>query len=568
MLKLPYGISDFASLRRDGYFYQDRTGYIPVLESLGERYLIFLRPRRFGKSLWLSILAHYYGQEHAEDFEWLFQGLAVGEQPTPLANSYLVLKFDFSRIDTSSREETKLGFTRNVIGGIRQFLLRYQALLPNLNPDQILTEEDASTSIQNLFTALTGTDHRIYLLIDEYDHFTNQLIGPDLRHFQEIVTGTGYVRKFYESIKTATGQGTVERIFMTGVSPVTLDSLTSGFNIGANLSRLPRLNELMGFREEEVQALLKNLDQLDADQLAVLRNWYNGYRFAEEAPESIYNPDMVLYYAKEHQHRGRPPQDMLDTNIASDYGRIRQLFRLGGKEARHFELLQQLLETREIRTQITAQFSFEKTFTDVDFLSLLYYTGLLTMRGNQLGIPKLAIPNKVIEKLYYDYFGDYIAQQAEQRPPELRVQDAVVEMAEHNDPRPLLQLVSDTLGQLSNRDAMPLNEHTIKSILVSYLHASQLYFIQSEPEFGRKYVDLLLLKREPFPAPHQFAFELKYLKKQEAQRLEATVAEARAQLKGYLQSELLRSLADLRAWVVVFVGAEVGYVGEVEVLGS
>ena len=351
---------------------------------------------------------------------------------------------------------------------------------------------------------------------------------------------------------------------MTGVSPVTLDSLTSGFNIGKNFSRSPVLNELMGFREAEVQALLENAGQLDAGQLALLRNWYNGYRFHEAAPESLYNPDMVLYYATEHQHRGGPPEDMLDTNIASDYGRIRQLFRLGGREARHFELLQRLLEEREIRSPITAQFSFEKTFTDVDFLSLLYYTGLLTIRGNQLGIPKLVIPNKVIEKLYYDYFGDFIAQQTEQRPAELRVQDAVVELAEHNDPHPLLALVSDTLQKLSNRDWMPFNESTVKAILVSYLHASQLYFIQSEPEFEQKYVDLLLQRREPFPAPHQFAFELKYLKKKDAHRLEKVVGEAQTQLNGYLQSELLRSLTDLRAWVIVFVGTEVGYAGEVE----
>ncbi|GAB4410500.1 MAG: ATP-binding protein [Bacteroidia bacterium] len=563
LMKLPYGISDFARLRRDGYYYQDRTSYIPVLESLGEPYLIFLRPRRFGKSLWLSTLAHYYGREHAKDFEWLFKGLAVGEQPTPRVNSYLVLSLDFSRIDTSSREETKQGFTRNVVSGIRQFLLRYQAILPDLDPDKILAEEDASNSIQNLFTALTGTDHRIYLLIDEYDHFTNQLIGPDLRHFQEIVTGTGYVRKFYESIKTATGQGTVERIFMTGVSPVTLDSLTSGFNISKNFSRSPLLNELMGFREQEVEALLEKLGQLNVGQLGLLRSWYNGYRFHEAASESIYNPDMVLYYATEHQHQGCPPQNMLDTNIASDYGRIRQLFRLGGREARHFELLQELLAQREIRTQITAQFSFEKTFTDVDFLSLLYYAGMLTMRGNQLGIPKLVIPNKVIEKLYYDYFGDFIARQTEQRPAELRVQDAVVELAMHNGPHPLLVLVSDTLLKLSNRDWLQFDEASIKAILVSYLHAAQLYFIRSEPEFEQRYVDLLLQRREPFPAPHQFAFELKYLKKKDAGRLDEVVAEARTQLQGYLQSELLRSLSDLRAWVVVFVGTEVGYAGEV-----
>ena len=570
-MKLPYGISDFARLRRDGYYYQDRTGYLPVLENLGEPYLFFLRPRRFGKSLWLSVLAHYYGREHAEDFEWLFKGLAVGKQPTPLANRYLVLKFDFSRIETSNREETREGFTRNVSNGIKIFLQRYAQELPSLSPADILAADDATDQIENLFTAMSGHPVPIYLFIDEYDHFTNELIGKDLRHFQEIVTttsyATGYVRSFYESIKTATGNGTVERIFITGVSPVTLDSLTSGFNIGANFSRDASLADLMGFTPQEVEAMLAQIGvAADAvpEVMQDLRGWYNGYRFAEDATQSLYNPDMVLYFASAYQRSKAYPKQMLDTNIASDYGRIRQLFRLGGREARHFELLQQLLETREIRTQITAQFSFEKTFTDVDFLSLLYYTGLLTIKGQDLGEAILGIPNKVIEKLYYQYFGDLLNEQLTETPSPLDLQGAVRTLARYNDPQPLLQLVSDTLAQLSNRDAMPLNEHTIKSIMVSYLHASQLYFIQSEPEFDQKYVDLLLLKREPFPAPHQFAFELKYLKKHEAQRLETVVAEAREQLQGYLQSELLRSLPDLRAWVVVFVGAEVGYVGEVE----
>ncbi len=564
-MKLPYGISDFARLRRDGYHYQDRTGYIPVLESLGEPYVIFLRPRRFGKSLWLSTLAHYYGREHAGDFEWLFRGLAVGEQPTPLANSYLVLTLDFSRIETDSREKTREGFLRNVSNGIKLFFRRYGPELPEVDQADILAADDATTLIENLFTALKDHPHRIYLLIDEYDHFTNELIGKDLRHFEAIVTGTGYVRKFYESIKTATGQGTVERIFMTGVSPVTLDSLTSGFNIGKNFSRSPVLNELMGFREAEVQALLENVGQLDAGQLALLRNWYNGYRFHEAAPESLYNPDMVLYYATEHQHRGRPPEDMLDTNIASDYGRIRQLFRLKGREAQHFGLLQRLLDEGEIRTSITQEFSFLKTFTDVDFLSLLYYTGLLTIKGQDLGEAILAIPNQVIEQLYYRYFSELLLEQLQEVPSPLDAQAAVRTLARHNDPQPLLDLVADTLKQLSNRDWIQFNEASVKAILVSYLYSSQLYLIQPEQEVRPGYVDLLLQRREPFPAPHQFVFELKYLKKKDAQRLDEVVAEAQTQLTGYLPSELLRSLADLRAWVVVFVGTEVGYAGEVEV---
>ncbi len=447
----------------------------------------------------------------------------------PQANSYLVLTLDFSHIETDSRKKTREGFLRNVSNGIKLFFRRYGPELPDLDQAEILAADDATILIENLFTALKSHPHSIYLLIDEYDHFTNELIGKDLRHFEAIVTGTGYMRKFYESIKTATGQGTVERIFMTGASPVTLDSLTSGFNIGANFSRDALLAEMMGFTPQEVEDLLARVGVAGGEVKEVmhdLRDWYNGYRFTLQASETLYNPDMVLYFLSAYQRHRAYPEDMLDTNIASDYGRIRQLFRLGGREARHFELLQRLLAEREIRSPITAQFSFEKTFTDVDFLSLLYYTGLLTIRGNQLGIPKLVIPNKVIEKLYYDYFGDFISRQTEQRPAELRVQDAVVELAEHNDPQPLLDLVADTLKQLSGRDWMPFNESTVKAILVSYLHASPLYFIQSEPEFEQKYVDLLLQRREPFPAPHQFVFELKYLKKKDAQHLDEVVGEA------------------------------------------
>ncbi len=564
-MKLPYGISDFASLRRDGYHYQDRTGYLPVLESLGERYVIFLRPRRFGKSLWLSTLAHYYGLEHAGDFDWLFKGLTAGEQPTPLANSYLVLKFDFSRIETSNREKTRRGFIQNVRQGIADFLHKYAQELDEPDEKAVMEGDDAKELLDNLFLAVrkADTQHRIYLLIDEYDHFTNELIGRDLHHFEEIVTGTGYVRKFYETIKTATGQGTVERIFMTGVSPVTLDSLTSGFNIGAHFSRSPVLHDLMGFREDEVEALLGRLGEKQEDRIELLRSWYNGYRFEESAPRTLYNPDMVLYYLSQYQQRGHSPGNMLDTNIASDYGRIRQLFRLKGRETQHFQLLQKLLDEGQIVSPITQEFSFLKTFTDVDFLSLLYYMGLLTIGGNQLGIPRLRIPNKVIEGLYYAYFRDLINLRLDRVPEELAVQDTILALAEHNNPQPLCNLVAETLGQLSSRDFIQFNEASLKAIFISYLHSSQIYLIQPEQEVFPGYVDLLLRRREPFPAPHQFVFELKYLRKKEADRLEQVAAEARNQMQGYLQSKLLRDMPDLRAWVIVFVGTEVGVVEEV-----
>ncbi len=569
MIRLPYGISDYATLRRDGYFYQDRTGYFRVLEGLGERYLTFLRPRRFGKSLWLSTLGHYYGREHADDFDLLFGGLAAGKEPTPLAGKYLVLEFDFSRIETSSRSKTKEDFFENVKRGIGAFLHTYSTVLPQIDQAEIFAATDATQMINRLFGELDNLRQqpKVYLLIDEYDHFTNELISLDLRHFQDIVTGNGWVRKFYETIKQATGQGIVERIFMTGVSPITLDSLTSGFNVSANLSLDPRFGGLMGFTAAECIGILRRVGVSDEKLPVVmddLQSWYNGYRFVPEGQaQAVYNPDMVLYFAKEYQHRQDYPQQMLDTNIASDYGKIRKLFRLGGKEMEHFQLLWQLFDTGELRSSITAEFSFEKSFTLIDFASLLYYMGLLTIKGQDLSESVLAIPNKVIEKLYYEYFAALVREQLDAPVDPIDVQGAVRQLARHNDPQPLLDLTATTLAQLSNRDWIQFSESSLKSIFVSYLHASQLYLIHSEPEYDQKYVDLLLLRRQPFPAPYQFAFELKYLKQKDAHRLDAVIAEATAQLRGYLQSETLGKLPDLRAWLLVFVGTEVGFAGEV-----
>jgi hypothetical protein len=570
MLKIPYGISDFATLRREGYLYQDRTDYIRSMEGFGERYLTYLRPRRFGKSLWLSTLAHYYGREHAGAFAQLFSELDIHRQPTPEQGRYLILYFDFSKIETSTRLTTREGFNESVRKGIMEFLASYPEELSSLDREEVFANPEAITMISRLFTQLANPaiDYPVYLLIDEYDHFTNELISFDLDHFQEIVTGTGWVRKFYESIKTATGKGTVSRIFMTGVSPVTLDSLTSGYNIGSNLSKDPRLGGLMGFTAAECKSILGKIgvDEQDVPGImADLQSWYNGYCFVPEGGrESLFNPDMVLYFAKEYQHRGTYPKDMLDINIASDYGKIRQLFRLGGREKVHFQLLNRLLEVGYIRTPLTESFSFEKTFTDVDFLSLLYYMGMLTIKGEKLGIPLLGIPNKVVEALYYGYFRDLMNRHMEAIPEELEVQDKVLQLAENNDPSPFLHLIASTLKALSKRDFLQFTECSLKAIFVSYLHASQLYLIQSEPENRSGYADLLLLRREPFPAPYQFVFELKYLKKKNAYQLKAKVEEGRMQLQGYLREEPLRSLPDLKAWLVVFAGNGIVHVEEVK----
>ncbi|MEM6264027.1 MAG: AAA family ATPase [Bacteroidota bacterium] len=563
MLKLPYGRSDFASLIEDGFHYVDRTRYIAELEQLGETYLVFLRPRRFGKSLWLSTLNYYYGKQYTDKFDTLFGQLTIGRQPTKLANSYLILHLDFSGISTISRDSTYQDFLKKIKAGISRFAQNYPDLISGEVLEKLLKEAVPHALMDDFLTALTGCSYKIYLLIDEYDHFTNELVSFDISQFQDIVSKQGWVRKFYEVVKTGTGQGLIDRIFMTGVSPVTLDGLTSGFNISKDLTRNRRFESMMGFTDAEVGNLLQKIGLPNRETHQLLRDWYNGYRFSNAHAERMYNPDMVLYFGTEYISQGQMPENLLDTNIVSDYGKIKQVFRLGGETSQHFRVLKQVLMEGTITTHIVPQFSFERYFTAEDFLSMLFYLGLLTIKDKNLQLAVLGIPNLVIEKLYFDFFRELIESKLEERGFEINIQEAVYTLAENNQPLPLLELVTDTLKQISNRDLIHFNETGLKMVLLSYLHMAQLYTLRSEHEAERGYVDLLLLRQPAIETPYQFAFELKYLKQKDASKLAKVTEEGRIQLRRYLSAPELQSQPNLRAWLVICIGTEIKVIEEV-----
>lgn len=571
MVKIPYGISDFSDMATGGYFFVDRTDYIEQLEKLSEKYLIFLRPRRFGKSLWISILHHYYGLEHKTDFNTLFGKYHIGRHPTSLANSYLVLRLEFSRIDTTTEEGTYQGFLSNVREGVEACMQAYPDFFPKAERPKVLQQASPVEVLKSFFSVTRSLPHKIYLLIDEYDHFANELISFNLGHFGKIATRNGFVRKFYETIKTATSEGIIGRIFITGVTPLTLDSLTSGFNIGSNLSLDRDLQAMLGFLEAEVADLMIAVGVPAADlpeAMRQVRNWYNGYCFSTRPQNGgLYNPDMVLYFAKHYQRYGNAPEEMLDTNIASDYGKIRELFGIGEREPERFHVLERLLGEGKIISRITPEFSLAKDFSVNDFLSLLYYMGLLTIKGADLAEARLGIPNEVIKQLYFNYFGQLIKEYLKQAVDPLDVQASIRELARNNSPGPLLEIVSQTLGQLSNRDWMHFDEKHLKMVLVSYLYSSQLYLVKSEYEAGQKYVDLLLLRRPPFHPPYQFAFELKFLHQKKASELQSAIDEGRAQLHRYLSREDLRRLENIKAWLIVFVGTQLKHLEEVDGAG-
>jgi hypothetical protein len=563
MLKLPYGESNFTTVIKDGYFYQDRTAYIQDLET-APKFLYYLRPRRFGKSLFVSMLRHYYGLEFQSKFDQLFGKLDIGKKPTPLANQYMMLIFEFSGIYTNTPENTERGFLKNVREGVASFLDKYTQFFPEDIRATILNNDYPNEVIHELFYQYERINNttelpKIYLLIDEYDHFANELISFNFKFFEKSVTENGFVRKFYENLKKAAWEGIIDRLFITGVSPITLDSMTSGFNIGTNLSLHPNFHNMMGFEEKEVQQILKGIGVKKANLTFVLddlRAWYDGYCFNINAKSHVYNPDMVLYFAVYYQSTKKYPDQLLDPNIASDYSKIRNIFKIQQNEDSHLETLRILSDTGEITAVLTTEFSLEKKFKRGDLVSLLFYMGFLTIRGEELGSLVFTFPNYVIEKLYSDYFISIIEQQAGLPIDNEKLNLAIRELANWGNPQYLYDIITEVVKVLSSRDAKDFNEMSLKAIFVSLLHQQKFYYVHSEFEEERQYVDVFLETIRGYPVKYEVAFELKYVKKGEKVDVEAALNKAEIQLMNYMVGKKFIQRTNLKAFVVLVHGTE------------
>jgi len=561
-MKIPYGESSFTTVIEGGYFYQDRTGYIRTLEETVAKYIYYLRPRRFGKSLFVSMLHYYYGLEHQPGFKDLFGKLAIGKKPTPLANQYMVLSFEFSRIQTNTPENTFNGFLKNVKEGVTIFLNQYKNFFPASIHSAILNEKHPNEILKTLFLHYTIISQKkelpqIYLLIDEYDHFANELISFDFDFFAKAVTENGFVRKFYETIKTATRDNIVDRLFITGVSPITLDSMTSGFNIGTNISLFEEFHSMMGFEETEVQGVLEGIGVKKMDLTTVLtdlRAWYNGYLFTIEAPSSVYNPDMVLYFALRYQRKKKYPTDLLDPNIASDYSKIRKLFKIQGREQQHLAVLNTLTESSEVTARLTIQFSLERTFYKDDLISLLFYMGFLTIKEKELGGFIFHFPNYVIERLYSEYFVAMLQEQKNLPIDNSDLNFAIREVAKYGNPKHLYEQVMRVVEAMSTRDSQGFNENSLKAIFVSLLQQQQFYYVHSEYESDRQYVDVFLETIRGHAVKYETAFELKYVKKGKKIKVKAELDKAEVQLRNYMISNKFMERPSLKAFVVLVHG--------------
>jgi hypothetical protein len=563
MLKISYGESNFRALIDDGAFYQDRTHFIPVLEDWGPKYLVYLRPRRFGKSLLLSTLYYYYGLQFKGDFDRLYGKTFIGKNPTAKAHQYMMLRFDFSGINTHNEENTFNGFLMNVSSGINEFLTQYDTSFSKEQMKDILGRKQPNEMMNALFDAYKENKLKtpIYVLIDEYDHFTNELISFNFAHFSEIVTENGYVRKFFEMMKIATAQDIIGRMLITGVSPITVDSLTSGFNIARHITRSVRFHQMVGFDEQEVQGILEAAS-VPTEQIPLIMNdlqlWYNGYLFCPDAKTRVYNPNMVLYFVQEYMENGDYPREMLDANIASDYGKIKKLFSIEGKEEAYLPILRELLENGEVVASMTDQYSFTRGFTKDDLVSLLFYMGFLTIKNVHLSRYTFTFPNYVIKRLYADYFFNSILEKADLPFDNRPVNDAIEEMAQTGNPKKFFDQVQLVIKYFSTRDKAHFTESSLKAIIISLLHQQKFYYIHSEYETNWTYMDVYLEAIRGQQPNFEVTMELKFAQKK-AKSMETLLEEAATQLKGYLQTPKFNTRTNLKSFCVGVVGNKLSW---------
>ncbi len=504
-MKFPYGNANFYDVITSGYFYVDRTGYIPVIEDFS-KVLLFLRPRRFGKSLLLSMLENYYDVAKADEFEQLFGHLAVGQQPTPKHNQYLILKWNFSLVATQGDiTEIKSALYDHLNARLKSFARRYHDLLPfdiEFNPD------NAIASLESTLTAAQAMPYDIYLLIDEYDNFANEVLMAGLsdsqQRYQGLVEGEGLLKTLFKAVKDGTEGRGIDRVFITGVSPVVMSDITSGFNIAKDMYLEPEFNDLCGFWEHEIAPTIQKIAiACDApsgkasEALEMMRRFYDGYSFTYDESETLYNPTMVLYFMGYFQRRCQYPRRILDTNLVMDRGKIAYVASLPHGEHVVSAALdeQQPLTIAELSDRFGVKDVLQATHDRTFMASLLYYFGVLTLSGerNAYGELIFQIPNLVIQRLYVERIREMLL-------PDSWVQEKAYQVAralyQRGEMQPLCDFMVQTyLKAFDNRDYRWTNELTIKTLFLTLLFNDTFYIMDSEPALEREYVDLVMIVR-------------------------------------------------------------------------
>ncbi|MDE6347975.1 MAG: ATP-binding protein [Bacteroides sp.] len=566
--RLPYGMMNFAVIRRENYYYVDKTHFIPLIEE-ADRFFFFIRPRRFGKSLTLNILQHYYDIRTQERFNELFGDLYIGQHPTPSRNSYLVLYLNFSGI-VGELNDYRKGMDAHCSITFENFCEKYaDLLLPNAL-EKLHSVQGAVEQLDALCQICDRSNQRIYLFIDEYDHFTNSILSnpESLHRYTNETHGEGYLRAFFNKIKTGT-YSSIERCFITGVSPVTMDDLTSGFNIGTNYSLSPEFNELMGFTEEEVREMLDyystnspfkhSVDEL----IEIMKPWYDNYCFAEECygETTMYNSNMVLYFVKNYIQRGKAPREMVEDNIRMDYEKLRMLIRKDKEFAHDASIIQTLVKQGYITGELKRGFPASGMTNPDNFVSLLFYFGMLSIGGLHEGKTKLIIPNLVVQEQLYTYLLSTY-DEADLNFSSYEKNELASQLAYRGDWQSYFGYIADCLHRYASQRDRQKGEFFVHGFTLAMTAQNRFYRPVSEQDTQAGYVDIFLCPLLDIYADmrHSYIVELKYARyKDPESRVEELRKEAVEQAMRYAGTETVKKAVgatQLHKIVVVYKGME------------
>ena len=568
---LPYGMMNFADIRLDNYYYVDKTSFIPVIEQ-SDRFFFFIRPRRFGKSLTLNMLQHYYDVRTRDKFDALFGDLYIGKHPTRDRNSYLVLYLNFSGI-SGELHNYRQGLDAHCNTSFDYFCDIYAEYLPKGIKEVLNEKAGAVEQLDYLYHQCELAGQQIYLFIDEYDHFTNAILSDaeSIHRYTEETHKEGYLRAFFNRVKAGT-YSSIKRCFITGVSPVTMDDLTSGFNIGTNYSLTPKFNAMMGFTEDEVREMLTyystkapfhhTVDEL----IELMKPWYDNYCFAQECYDqpTLYNSNMVLYFVKNYiDNNGKAPRNMIESNIRIDYEKLRMLIRKDKEFAHDASIIQTLVSQGYITGELKDGFPAANIVDSDNFVSLLYYFGMLTVSGTYKGKTKLIIPNQVVREQLYTYLLNTY-NEADLSFNNHEKDELSSALAYDGAWQSYFDYIADCLKRYASQRDKQKGESFVHGFTLAMTAQNRFYRPISEADTQSGYVDIFLSPMlEIYPdMSHSYIIELKYARyKDPESRVEELRAEAIAQTNRYADTDRVKNAigtTQLHKIVVVYKGLRGG----------
>ena len=568
---LPYGMSDFATIRRENRYYVDKTMFIPKLEEF--KYQMFLRPRRFGKSLMLNMLAAYYDVAMKDSFDDLFGGLYIGDNPTEERNKYLILKFNFSGIDP---DETKVqdSFNTNVLDTLVSFAKKYKDLLPEGTASKIANETKSNDAFTKLTNIIQLAGLQIYAIIDEYDNFANTMLADSESNYMNLTHGDGFFRLFFNNLKAATTENdaAVSRIMISGVTPLTLSDVTSGYNIGMNISADSQFNSLAGFTETEFRQMLEyyhdatgvfhhTVDEL----IEITKPWYDNNCFSANSvrKDRMYNSDMGLFFLNEYiKNDGNIPENMVDSNISSDYNKMTKLIRFEQQFGEKTSLIQRINNDGYIYGTIKPEFALNDLDRYENLVSLMFYMGLLSVGDHQAGRSKLIIPNSTVRQQYFRYMQRNYDTFVSWKTDDNIMSDLGYSLAWKGEHEKFFRYIASCMKDATkNNDFNKYGEAFVKGFFLCQFGVNLNYYTPfTEQELDHGYSDLYLKPR--IGTPHGYIIELKYCKHSSTPgEVKALLEQARVQLPNYINAKHLTTEAKDGNWtlhpiILVFKGWE------------